>query len=225
MSAHVSDGHDSWSLDTTVLEYARQRDITEVLHFTTHHGLIGIGATGAVQSRDGLSVDAYLEHIYLPNCKSRLKDADWTGYVNLSITRVNKDMLGFSKNWHQEDGVWWCVLAFDAELLAYPGVYFATTNNIYPAVRRDTGLAGLSALFSPSVAGRYGVLTQRNSLTPANMPTDPQAEVLFPERVPLSSLRAIYVPDEDNIDHVYSLFGTLSELPRVPVQCKPEVFG
>jgi hypothetical protein len=213
------------SLDADVLGYAQARGIEEILHFTTDKGLLGIMATRAVNSREGLNEDDYVQHIYTPNCRDRLKDAAWTGYVNLSVTRVNKSMLGWSKGWHAGGSVWWCVLAFDVQLLAQAGVYFSTSNNIYPATRRSTGASGLNELFTSSVAGRYGALTHRPANTPANLPTDPQAEVLFPGRVPLSWLRAIYVPDEENIDYVNSLFPTFGVSPRVPVKCKPEVFG
>lgn len=225
MTTNLGAAPDPTGLDNAVLQYAGQRGIAEVLHFTTNPGLLGILATGAVLSRDGLSADRYVEHIYTPNCADRLKDADWTGYVNLSITRVNSSMLTFSRNRHVADEVWWCVLAFDVSIMAHPGVYFSTTNNIYPAARRQQGITGLAALFEQSVAGRYGNLSHRTVHTPINLPTDPQAEVLFPDRIPLSWLRAIYVPDEDNIDYVNSLFVTFGVSPRVPVQYKPEVFG
>ncbi len=210
----------------SIPDFVRGFGIEEVLHFTTNRGLVGIGATGAVKSRDGLTADAYLEHIYLPNCRSRAGDAGWTGYVNLSLTQVNGTLLGISKDrWHVADEVWWCVLAFDPALLSHDGVYFTTTNNIYPAVKRGQGGAGLAALYADKVPGRYGNLSCRTAHTPRNLPTDPQAEVLYPDQVELGLLRRIYVPEDDYIDAVKGLAATLPSLSGIPIECKPEVFG
>jgi hypothetical protein len=100
-------------IDQEVATLVVERGITEVLHFTTApHGLVGICATGAVRSHDRLEEDKYIEHIYAPNCADRLKDAEWTDYVNLSISQVNKYMLDKSQDWHPpETGIWWAVLS------------------------------------------------------------------------------------------------------------------
>jgi ssDNA thymidine ADP-ribosyltransferase, DarT len=143
--------------DAAVATYAAGRGITEVLHFTTDKGLLGIFATGAILSRDPLDTDQYIEHIYTPNCNSRLKDSAWTGFVNLSISRVNNWMLTRSQGWHSTEDLWWAVLALDPCLLADPGVQFCTTNNTYPSVRRGTGVSGLEAMFADSIEwGYYG---------------------------------------------------------------------
>ena len=98
-----------------VAAYAAERGITEILHFTTNNGALGILATGFVLSRHRLAKEQYIEHIYTPNCPSRHKDSDWTNHVNLSISRVNGRMLGISSGrWHATQDLWWVVLAFDA---------------------------------------------------------------------------------------------------------------
>jgi hypothetical protein len=211
--------------DVDIIAYAVARGITEVLHFTTDRGLLGIFACGAVRSRDRLETDKYIEHIYTPNCANRLKDVDWTDYVNLSISGVNGRMLGISTNWHTNNDVWWAVLAFDITLLAHPGVCFTTTNNTYSScVRRCTGVHGLAALFEPSVPwGHHGSVHYRSSTTPSSFTTDPQAEVLYPAQVPINHLQKVYVRDPDHIDYVRSLF-MFPWVPKVPVEHKPEVF-
>lgn len=213
-------------LDMRIMAYAAERGITEVLHFTTNRGLLGIFASGAVLSRDRLETNMYIEHILIRNCANRLKDVDWTDYVNLSISRVNGRMLGISESWHTNDDVWWTVLAFDVTLLAHPGVYFTTTNNTYSScVRRSIGIEGLAALFAASVEwGHYGSVHYRPCTAPTSFTTDPQAEVLYPAQVPTDRLQRVYVRDPDNIDYVKSLFPLFSSVPRVPVEHKPEVF-
>lgn len=209
-----------------IAEFVNQRGITEVLHFTTNHGLIGVVASGAVLSRDDLKAEALLSDVHLLNCTVR-RDEDWTGYVNLSIAAVNKDFLVSSKGWHPpRDGVWWAVLSFSPDLLSDPGVVFATTNNVYHSVvRRAEGLAGLEALYADAVPwGYYGKVAYRSVTMPPDRPTHVQAEVLYPGRVPLQHLKAIYVPEEERLDDVAGLLTALTGAPNVPVAVRPEVF-
>jgi hypothetical protein len=212
--------------DEAVTAYAARRGVQEILHFTTNRGLVGILATGAVLSRDLLDSDKYIEHIYTPNCFSRLKDSEWTGYVNLSISRVNNWMLTKSQEWHETEDVWWAVLAFDTSLLADPGVYFVTTNNTYTsALKRGTGVSALQAMFAESVEWGYrgSRIYRRPDIIDA-WTTDPQAEVLYPERVPADLLRAIYVREEEHVDTVRSMLACFQNAPDVVVEHKPEVF-
>lgn len=212
--------------DAGVAALAHQRGITEILHFTTNRGALGIFASGVIKPTSQLGADKYLEHIYTPNCRDRSKDAAWTGYVSLSISRVNNWMLSRSEDWHSTDGVWWVVLALDIFLLADPGVYFVTTNNTYSScLRRGTGADGLDALFAPRVEwGWYGAVKTRYRGMPDAWTTDPQAEVLYPGQIPVSQLRAVYVREAEHADTVSSWFSIFSGVPRVPVQHRPEVF-
>jgi len=208
-----------------IAAYANSRGITEILHFTTNKGLIGVLAKQAVLCRDLLESDQYLEHIYTRNCADRSKAAEWTGYVNLSISCVNGPMFDSSERWHATEELWWAVLAFDASILADPGVVFATTNNTYPVVKRIGGVDGLAALFANRVPwGYYGSVRQRVPGMPDAWTTDVQAEVLYPAKIQIDRLMAVYVREDEHIDAVNALLGALSGAPRVLVACKPEVF-
>lgn len=210
---------------TAVAALARARGITEVLHFTTHRGLLGIFAKGAVLSRQRLAEEEYLEHVYTPNCASRLKDGAYLDYVNLSVSRVNKWMLDKSMGWHDTEDVWWAVLGLDAALLAHPGVLFATTNNSYPVVRRAPGVEGLAALFDDAVPyGYYGSVARRGRGTPSSWTTDPQAEMLYPGEVPLDLLRSVYTREPEHLDTIRGWVGTFPSVRRVRVECQPGIF-
>jgi hypothetical protein len=211
-------------IDREIIEFADKRDITEVLHFTTNTGLIGMLGRGAVLSRKLLPEDRYLTHVYSPNCEVR-KDPAWTNYVNLSISRINGWMFETSTRWHQTDDVWWAILSFESSVLADPGVWFTTTNNIYPARRRGQGAAGLAALFDEEVASRYGTIIRRPADHPAAWPTDRQAEALYPNKLGLDRLQQIYVRDENHIDSVYGMFAGVSSVNPVRILCSPEVFA
>ena len=90
------------------------RGITQVVHFTTVSGAIGILASNAIKSRARLPKDKYISHVYRPNSQTR-KDELWLDYVNLSTERINDWMFQHSERWHA------------AELRAIPGWFSHST--------------------------------------------------------------------------------------------------
>ena len=202
-----------------VVNAAKERDITSLVHFTTVGGLKGVLASDAVKSRRGLPEDAAVKYVYEPNAVSRRLDRLWHDYINLSVTAINLRMLDFSAREHP--GAAWVILEFGPEILGDRGVVFCTTNNIYPAARRGRGLPGFEQLFAPTVAGRYGHPVNRGD-RPANRTTDPQAEVLYPFELALEHLHTVTVPDDDAEDAVDA---ALSHFPPEPkVKLDPEAF-
>lgn len=209
----------------SIEEIIASRKINEVLHFTTNRGLVGILATKALKARSLLSQDKYLEHIYLYNCPDRSRDAAWHGYVNLSITTVNWRLFGISMHkWHQQPGIFWCVLSFDPVILTHEGVYFTTTNNMYSGVLRAKGSRGLERLFDETIVRWSGSVVTRDTDEPANQPTCPQAEVLYPNQVPIEYLREIFVEDEAHLDSVGSELDTLASGYNIRCGVRPEIF-
>jgi Domain of unknown function (DUF4145) len=73
------------------------RSITEILHFTTNKGLLGIMTTRMLKSRELLSADKYLENIYTPNAAYRREAPEYWRYVNLSITAVNARFFAIAR--------------------------------------------------------------------------------------------------------------------------------
>lgn len=211
------------SIDMMIVDRIAGRGICEVLHFTTNKGLVGILARQLVLSRKKLPEESYLEHVYMPNCRER-KDPNWIDYVSLSISRINDWMFGSSKRWHTRDDVWWVVLAFDPSVLADPGVYFSTTNNIYPAALRAPGVTGIDLVFADVVHGRYGLEHRRQGATPAAWPTDRQAEVLYPQALGIDRLRCIYVAEPEHADIIAGMV-VHQQILEVPVRIAPEVFA
>jgi hypothetical protein len=204
-----------------VVAAARQRDITDIVHFTTVTGAVGVLASGAVKSRRLLPTEQYLDHIYKPNAINRSGDAAWHGYVNLSVSVINDWMFDSSRRWHIQDGVSWVVLSFDPEILGDPGVVFTTTNNIYPACRRAEGLVGFGQMFEEVAAGRYGRPHSRADLADS-LTTDRQAEVLYPGELRLRRLQRIDVQVEEALDDIEGALGALGL--RIPVRLSPETF-
>lgn len=117
------------------------------------------------------------------------------------------------------------VLAFDIAILDHDGVWFATTNNAYePVCRRATGLAGFDALFGPSVAWGYqGSVHTRAPDRHPSLPTDPQAEVLYPGAVSGRHLRRIYVGAADH-RHQVRAWGGMPGMLDADVEIAPDRF-
>jgi hypothetical protein len=206
------------------------RGISEVLHFTTNTGLLGMLASGGILSRQRLPEEKYLEHVYRPNAEVR-KDPAWLDYVSLSVSRINTEFFEHSSRWHRDQDVWWCIVALDPVILDHDGVTFTTTNNIYSGVRRGYGADGLEALFADRVTRWYGNVAHRPDDLAPHLTTCHQAEVLYPARVPSEYFRGIYVATGEHADIVETQSEIL--LPpgvdspgssELPVHVRPQVF-
>lgn len=200
-----------------------QREIVEVLHFTTNSGLAGILHSRAVKSRAVLPTEKTLEHVYSPNCQTR-KDTAWLNYINLSISTINLHLFGISsEKWHAGEDLWWAILSFDPVILTHEGVHFTTTNNMYTGVRRADGEAGLEALFAEKVTRWAGNDISRLEDEPLCQPTCGQAEVLYPGDLSTDYLQRIYVRESEHADMAVALVATLDH-PPVEIVIEPEVF-
>jgi hypothetical protein len=212
----------------SIAEIVRQRDIKQVLHFTTNGGLVGILDSGFLKSRTRLEADQRLEFIFSPNAAFR-KDRAWLDYVNLSLTRINSQFFGVSKNrWHRDRDIWWCVLAFDPIILSHEGVHFTTTNNFYSGVRRAAGPEGLDAMFGPKIfqyRDRKGdhIVLRTAGMSPA-LPTCMQAEVLYPRQVSTDFLHQVYVATEEDADEVHGQLEALRHR-QLGITVAPDVFA
>lgn len=187
--------------DQTIVDAAIARGITDVVHFTrARGGVIGIMSTGFVRPRLDLPTDARIRHIYEENAADRSRDEIWWGYVNLSLSDINRRMFAFSKTQHPDAE--WAVLSFGPEVLGHPGVTFCTTNNAYQVAHRARGLAGFEQLFAPRVPWGYYGSERKRSGRLERQPTDPQAEVLYPGPLSVKHLHSIVVGNDETCDTV-----------------------
>jgi len=212
--------------DEAVLAFLDERGVTEARHFTTNMGLLGVLRLSALVSRSAVGDSDIVDLIAINNCYRRWDNA-WFDHVSLSLQRINGHLYGISSgSWHAgEDGLWWCVLGFDREVLAHEGVVFTTTNNAYSVVSRGTGVDGLKAVFAEQVTTwRGGPRTLGRESLPQNQPTDPQAEALYPSRVSTEWLRTIYVPQPELAETVSGYLEATGHRP-VAVVCDPEAFA
>ncbi len=212
------------SLPAVSIEAVRERGITEVLHFTTSAGLLGILAKQEVLARTHLSRDEYLEHIYRPNSSTRYEDPKYWRYVNLSITSVNDRFFGISQRWHPtRDNLFWTILHFDPIILTHPGVLYAPGNMGYRGMEPHAGSPGFDAIFAGRVPSGHGNTTLRSAGRAANLPTDPQAEVLYPDRLSTEFLLRVTVADDEHAASAEGIVGAVRHRD-VPVVSNPAGF-
>lgn len=203
-----------------ISEWASARSIAEIVHFTPHNNLIGILASGFLKSTLRAERDEQVEHVFLPNAPSRIRDLPWLDYASLSVSRINSWLFGSSSGkWHRDTS--WVVLSFDPAILTHPGVVFATTNNAYPECRRAEGLPGLERLFGDRVIGYNGRVSGRYG-SPSNRPTDQGAEVLYPGELSLDFLQRIYVQTDEASDDVSGLCAVMGRAVEIVV--RPDMF-
>lgn len=198
----------------TVEEQCALRGITELLHFTTNRGVVGVLYSRELISRRRLPRENYLSYVLALNSASRSeersdfdKSEDWLDYVNLSVSEINASFFGFSQSWHRD--LWWAILSFDSILASHSGVYFASTNNSYDRCLRVPGLDGFSGLFAPLVWRKSSpAWFVRRIGRDERLPTCQQAEILYPQSVSIDYLRKIYVSEAEHHDSVYSMLKT-----------------
>jgi ssDNA thymidine ADP-ribosyltransferase, DarT len=209
--------------EKTVSDSAKGRGITEVVHFSTNLGLTGCLHSEEVRPRNRLRRDDKLENILTLNAPFRSeeepwfdKTKNWISFVNLSISEITTNLFRASLRWHEGRDIYWVIMAFDVDILDHPGVYFTTTNNIYSHVKRSPGLAGFEAMFARVVARRANWQAARGRRA-SHLTTCEQAEVLFPDGLPMSYLRRIYVRMGEEADRVYAV---LAQFGREDVEVK-----
>lgn len=184
------------------------------MHFTTAKGLLGSIGKAVLLSRERVEDDPGLAFIFQSVWPRR--DHAWTDYISLSVHAINLDLYRSAQG-HLPD-LWWAVMAFEPAILDHDGVWFATTNNIYPTCNRAQGLAGFEALYANEVLGRYSEPRTREGLDEAQ-PTDRAAEVLYPGELDLDYLASVYVPSDEHRRHVLAWCDVLDRAePEVVVR-------
>lgn len=210
---------------TTIPEFISKCGIEEVVHFTTHAGILGILDTRSLLPNAELKKEKRLEFILKLNNEQR-KDPKFAVYNSMSITEPNRKFFEFSRNRHGKTGeLWWCVLAFSPAIMEYPGVLFCSGNNTWPNTRREQGVNGLAGMFADPVPSTYDRWQARPPSRAPNVPTSLEAEFLYPGRISLEFLLRVYFECQDNADEFVAYARTLGvSLPDGCAVVNPLVF-
>lgn len=203
---------------------ADRKGVKEILHFTTNHGLLGILAQDALLPNSMLKKEDSLAFIFKQNSEwRREKNQNWLGYVNLSVSKLNKEFFSYSEYQHRESDIFWVILSFTTELLDDSGVYFTTTNNIYPSCLRGLGLESFNLMFAAQIVGKFQKQLSRSFEHLPFWTTCEQAEVLYPGILSLKYLKKIYVRDKTTKHSVSAQLGALGKSYEVCIS--PEKFS
>ena len=182
----------------SVSELAENKGITEVLHFTTNTGFLGMVSKGQVLPNSKLHKEDTLAFIFQQNSQTRKeKNPKWLDYINLSISRLNHEFFDYSQYIHRNKDMYWVILSFSPEILSHQGVYFTTTNNIYPSCLRGQDTEGFEAMFKDPIEGKFQQNIFRGDSHLPSWTTCEQAEVLYPDGLPFEYLNRIYVCNEE----------------------------
>jgi len=205
----------------TPAEFARTRGVTEILHYTSERGAMGTLMKKELLSRERVESDPDIAFIFEGVWER--KDPDWIDYISLSLSRVNLDLFRRSRQ-HFPD-YWWAILSFDVEILDHDGVWFTTTNNVYPVCERGQGEAGLEAMFAPKIPwGWQGSVKTRDPDMREAWTTCDRAEVLYPARIPLEHLQRIYVPGAQH-RRLVKAWADVYDVDRISVEVAPSAFA
>ncbi|MFJ6661662.1 DarT ssDNA thymidine ADP-ribosyltransferase family protein [Streptomyces sp. NPDC091377] len=202
----------------------QERKITEVVHFTTNRGLLGILVQRLCKARALLAKDEYLESIYHENTKWRREDPKYWSYVNLSISEPNHRFLRISsEDWWANEDLFWAVLSFDPVIMTHPGVLFAPGNMGYEGITPVEGLPGAEALFADRVPKGFKKTMPRWDRA-SHLPTNPQAEVLYPQAVSTRHLQRIFVLTDEDAAKAEAIV-SVSGHDEVDIIVDPVTFG
>lgn len=218
-----------------IVEYAKKRGVTRLVHFTPYMNLISI-----------FRQEAILPVAELMNYAKSHPEEDLLGYVkcndalrldgrrdciNLSIETINHKLFGSFKN-KLPNGDPWCILEIDAECLGARGCVFTIANAAASYVKRygsGTGLAAFKRLYDEELRYNvsYGMVEDRRTQAlPSACPTSVQAEVLYPGRIPLSAIKGLVFETADDMRRVVPALEMILGVNQLPMVTKvsPEDF-
>lgn len=182
---------------------AQRRGITRLCHFTPSRNLVHIasGTSGILATRK-LQEDE--RTVFTATDLSRLDRHE--GHISCSIEYHNAwyfDKARLADVLFRD----WVVLLIHPKYLWLDGTKFCP-RNASAAFGREIkeGVEAFMALFADSVQGASGYTFHRTSSHLLCCPTDEQAEVLIPDRVPLNDILGIVASSEEQVKNELSRF-------------------
>ena len=182
-----------------ILAEAKRRGVTRLVHFTPSINLLSIVQAGFVLSRTQLKKmsvevpDLHLDDFIETNDAKRLDQK--LDHINLSIEMPNTFLLRrFMASPRYFDD--WCILVVSADCLCFADTLFSVSNAASAASRRygiRGDYEGFLRLFANDVtvgSAMSPIRKTRSGLRDC-YPTDVQAEVLVPQRLPLGMVSRI----------------------------------
>lgn len=202
----------------------QERNINEIIHFTTNVGLVGIFSQNGILPNSELKDESTLAFIFQQNSETRKeKNKNWLKYCNLSITKPNHEFFSYSKYRWREQDMFWAILSISPDILTHDDVFFTTTNNIYPSCIRGKGVESLELMFSDSIEGKFQKTFTRTPTHQKSWTTCEQAEILYPNKLDIKYIQKIYV--ENDLEKFSVCAQLYSMNKKIEVIVKPEIFN
>ena len=208
--------------DPDILEALKRHNIQHLIHFTPAVSLANILECNAIMSIKRLYEFAK------QTGNTRLLDACYnndpnrfdarTDCINLSLQKPNLRLFYVFRGRLPEHmgtpETGWCVLEIDPTYCAHPGVSFTPTNAATGrgrgAFQSQSGIDGFERLF--------------NSPT-ATVPSDSQAEVLYPGEIPFSAVQSICLKSQEALATIrFGLEALGIDHSALPFKIVPEYF-
>lgn len=180
--------------ELAVHAFLMARGVSRLTHFTASRNLFHIFRDRSLRSSSEMKDDP--SATFAPTDPERLDGHP--DKISCSVQYPNVFYLNRAKARPEARNYpdWACLL-LAPEIAARPGTLFSYRNASagYGAHVRP-GLAGLSACYEQQVQGAFNRTYARGPRHQPCCPTDVQAEVLVPGRIPLSSVLAIAMPSD-----------------------------
>ena len=207
----------------------RDRQITQLIHFTPTINLLSIFEQGKLMSRallekfdiEQTDIFDYIE--FTDNVRY-----DDKSFINLSIQHPNTFLFRrFLQKTTDRMYLKWCVIKIDPSLIYHEDTKFSVTNAANSHNKRLIGISGDLQKFKAMFSENLTVVTttgsrnlSRRDLKP-KYPTDEQAEVLVKDEIPIANFLEIsFETKQDLAEARAALVGYDTRLFKVD----PEVF-
>ena len=166
----------------------KDREITELIHFTSTRGLEGIYRAKHILSRFELENSDFVddnEILFNSNDAFRMEGKK---YINLSVSYPNKSLFNRFKHRKESDPtIGWCILKLNPNVLLDDSLkcFFSVTNAANSAAKNDYGIKSdaesFKRMFNDTVVVKnsYGSKTYNRLGLKKNQTTDNQAEILI----------------------------------------------
>lgn len=177
-------------MNVEIQREATQRGITRLCHFSPSRNLIHI-AVGKVGILSTKNLTQSERGVFTPTDLQRLDS--YTGHICCSIQYPNAWYLDKAR---AQDALFpdWVVLLLGPRFLWLPGTRFCPRNAASGFGRGiKEGTLAFREMFADSVLGARGRTYRRSVKHLDNVPTDEQAEVLVPDRVPQEDILGVAV--------------------------------
>lgn len=185
---------------SSIKKIIKDREITELIHFTSTRGLEGIFKARHILSRFELENSNFVddnEILFNSNDTFRMEGKN---YINLSVSKPNKSLFNRFKHRKESDPtIGWCILKINPHVLLDDNLkcFFSITNAANSAAKNDYGIKSdvesFKKMFNDEVVVKnsYGSKTYSRFGLNKNQTTDNQAEILVEGKIPFKYINAI----------------------------------